>query len=329
MLILEVSCLPWNIDDAVSGFATISCGTWSFGYCAFCPVCEASCKQLGVSFFFKKKQICYISKRVPVILKGKSATRPKFESYQKKNPKKPYILFTSLAKGFAPAKIPVCGLISNPRGNYHGEFLKMIKKNISVHNDELLLKHLDNFYRKDNIQWSSWSGEKYYVDVVPHLAKEKGSLWWKDILGFNVIHRRIAICHPAKGAQLAYGMICFLELSIPSHIQTFWVLQRTPLSPCTSFDRPLICLDVSTFPCPELPTMNSSPYKMNLLIFLILILMTRIHGLSFGAQTFTLQVIFISFSLESSIQRKPSFGSEIATVSLKSIFLLGCSLMTD
>jgi hypothetical protein len=82
-----------------------------------------------VFLFFFKKQICYISKRVPVILKGKSATRPKFESYQKKkNPKKPYILLTSLAKCFAPAKIQVCGLISNPRGNYHGEFLKMIKK---------------------------------------------------------------------------------------------------------------------------------------------------------------------------------------------------------
>ena len=54
--------------------------------------------------------------------------------------------------------------------------------NLSIQNDALLLKQLDKFYRKENIQWVNLIWQKYYIDVVPHLAKEKGSFWWKDIL---------------------------------------------------------------------------------------------------------------------------------------------------
>lgn len=45
--------------------------------------------------------------------------------------------------------------------------------NLSVQNDALLLKQLDKFYRKENIQWVRLIWNKYYRDVVPHLAREK------------------------------------------------------------------------------------------------------------------------------------------------------------
>jgi len=58
--------------------------------------------------------------------------------------------------------------------------------NISLQNEALLLKQLDKFYRKENVQWVNMIWSKYYANVVPHLAREKGSFWWKDILRLNV-----------------------------------------------------------------------------------------------------------------------------------------------
>jgi hypothetical protein len=61
--------------------------------------------------------------------------------------------------------------------------------NLSVQNDALVLKHLDKFYRKENVQWVKLIWDKYYENSVPHLAREKGSFWWKDILRPNVFYR--------------------------------------------------------------------------------------------------------------------------------------------
>jgi hypothetical protein len=47
--------------------------------------------------------------------------------------------------------------------------------NLSVQNDALLLKHLDKFYRKIKVPWDRLIWDKYYSNLVPHLAKEKGS----------------------------------------------------------------------------------------------------------------------------------------------------------
>jgi hypothetical protein len=54
--------------------------------------------------------------------------------------------------------------------------------NLGVQNDALLLKQLDKFYSKANIQWVNLIWHKYYTNIVPHLAREKSSFWWKDIL---------------------------------------------------------------------------------------------------------------------------------------------------
>ena len=73
-----------------------------------------------------------------------------------------------------------------------------------MHNDTLLLKQLDKFYRKENIQWVSLIWQRYYADVVTHLDKEKGSFWWKDILRLHTQFRGVAICSPNKGDTISF-----------------------------------------------------------------------------------------------------------------------------
>jgi hypothetical protein len=76
--------------------------------------------------------------------------------------------------------------------------------NLSVQNDALLLKQLDKFYRKDNIQWVKLIWHKYYPNGAPHIRKEKGSFWWKDILRLNVQFRGVAYCIPMKGDTVSF-----------------------------------------------------------------------------------------------------------------------------
>jgi hypothetical protein len=76
--------------------------------------------------------------------------------------------------------------------------------NLTLQNDALLLKQLDKFYNKANIQWVNLIWEKYYPDGVPHLRREKGSFWWKDILRLHIKYRGIAICTPNKGDTVSF-----------------------------------------------------------------------------------------------------------------------------
>jgi hypothetical protein len=76
--------------------------------------------------------------------------------------------------------------------------------NLSLQNDALLLKQLDKFYRKENVQWVKLIWQKYYATEVPHMAREKGSFWWKDILRMNVQYRGVASCIPNKGDTLCF-----------------------------------------------------------------------------------------------------------------------------
>jgi hypothetical protein len=46
---------------------------------------------------------------------------------------------------------------------------------------------------------------KYYNDNVPHLAKEKGSFWWKDILRLNIHFKGTDVCSPAKEDTISLG----------------------------------------------------------------------------------------------------------------------------
>jgi hypothetical protein len=65
--------------------------------------------------------------------------------------------------------------------------------NLSLQNDALLLKQLEKFYRKENIQWVNLIWNRYYPDAIPHLAREKGSFWWKDILRLHTQFRGVAV----------------------------------------------------------------------------------------------------------------------------------------
>lgn len=76
--------------------------------------------------------------------------------------------------------------------------------NLSLQNEALLLKHLDKFYRREDVQWVNLIWQRYYHDTVPHLAKEKGSFWWKDILRLNTQYRAVAICTPNKGDTISF-----------------------------------------------------------------------------------------------------------------------------
>jgi hypothetical protein len=76
--------------------------------------------------------------------------------------------------------------------------------NLSVQNDALLLKQLDKFYKQEKIQWISLIWQKYDNGTVPHLAREKGSFWWKDILRLNVHFRGVAMCIPNHGNTISF-----------------------------------------------------------------------------------------------------------------------------
>jgi hypothetical protein len=55
--------------------------------------------------------------------------------------------------------------------------------NLRMQNKTLLLKHLDKFYNKRDIPRVNLIWNTYYVNgEIPHVAKDKGSFWWRDII---------------------------------------------------------------------------------------------------------------------------------------------------
>jgi hypothetical protein len=54
------------------------------------------------------------------------------------------------------------------------------------------------------LQWVNLIWQRYYSEEVPHLAREKGSFWWKDILRLHIKYRGIAICIPRKGDTISF-----------------------------------------------------------------------------------------------------------------------------
>lgn len=75
---------------------------------------------------------------------------------------------------------------------------------LQLQNDALLLKQLDKFYRKKDVQWVKLIWERYYPDGVPHLGREKGSFWWKDILRLHQQYRGVAMCIPHKEDTISF-----------------------------------------------------------------------------------------------------------------------------
>jgi hypothetical protein len=87
--------------------------------------------------------------------------------------------------------------------------------NLSIQNDALLLKQLHKFYSKADTQWVAFIWQKYYSNTIPHLTREKGSFWWKDIFRLHSQYRGVAIC---KSSILRSFLTCCILLEIlPFH----------------------------------------------------------------------------------------------------------------
>lgn len=75
---------------------------------------------------------------------------------------------------------------------------------LTLQNEALLLKQLDKFYKEKDVQWVHLIWNKYYSSGVPHLRKEKGPFWWKDILRLHVKYRGVTICNPGNGDTISF-----------------------------------------------------------------------------------------------------------------------------
>jgi hypothetical protein len=76
--------------------------------------------------------------------------------------------------------------------------------NLRLQNDALLMKQLDKFYNKMDIPWVNLIWSKYYHSKVPHMVRETGSFWWKDILRLNPLYRAITNCTIGDGTTVSF-----------------------------------------------------------------------------------------------------------------------------
>jgi hypothetical protein len=76
--------------------------------------------------------------------------------------------------------------------------------NLRLQNDALLMKHLSKFYNHEDIPWVHLVWDKYYTNKVPHVARETGSFWWKDVLRLNVLFRSVTKCELGDGASVCF-----------------------------------------------------------------------------------------------------------------------------
>jgi hypothetical protein len=77
--------------------------------------------------------------------------------------------------------------------------------NLRSQNNALLLKHLDKFYKKEDIPWVNLICNTYYVNgEVPHATNDKGSFWCKDILKLVDLFRGVASCQVGDGTTVLF-----------------------------------------------------------------------------------------------------------------------------
>jgi hypothetical protein len=76
--------------------------------------------------------------------------------------------------------------------------------NLRLQNDALLMKHLSKFYNKADIPWVRLVWNKYYTNRVPHVAREMGSFWWKDVMRLSIIFIGIARCELGNGKSVCF-----------------------------------------------------------------------------------------------------------------------------
>jgi hypothetical protein len=168
--------------------------------------------------------------------------------------------------------------------------------NLSVQNNALLLKQLDKFYRKADVQWVRLIWHKYYQNAVPHLAREKGLFGGRTFSDYMFFIEELqSACLPGEILLLS-GRILSMELCNLSPSQTLLSMQRILRLPFGSLEMKAISLTVSIFPCLELHTMNTSFYSNTLIHFHPPPFVRRTLGSSFGGSSFILPVNTISIN---------------------------------
>jgi len=95
--------------------------------------------------------------------------------------------------------------------------------NLTLQNEALLLKQLDKFYKKKDVQWVKLIWNKYYQEGVPQLRCDKGFFWWKDILRLQTNFRGIAICSPYKGDTVSLWEDVILGSVFPQKYPNIYV----------------------------------------------------------------------------------------------------------
>jgi hypothetical protein len=65
---------------------------------------------------------------------------------------------------------------------------------MKIQNQALLLKLLEKFYNKRDIQWVHLTWSTYYQHTVPHASHKCGSFWWRSIMKLSPIFRGITSC---------------------------------------------------------------------------------------------------------------------------------------
>jgi hypothetical protein len=98
--------------------------------------------------------------------------------------------------------------------------------NLRLQNDALLLKHLHKFYNKEDVPWVHLVWDRYYIDKVPHTAKECGSFWWRDILRLSTIYRGIAQCTIGDGAIVGFWEDLWCEGVLSSQLPRLFSFAR-------------------------------------------------------------------------------------------------------
>lgn len=77
-------------------------------------------------------------------------------------------------------------------------------KNLLLQNDALLIKQLHKFYSKSDIPWVKQLWFKYYDGKVPHVQRELGSFWWRDIFKLKGLYGLITTCQLGDGSSILF-----------------------------------------------------------------------------------------------------------------------------
>jgi hypothetical protein len=77
--------------------------------------------------------------------------------------------------------------------------------NLKTQNYSLLIKHLDKFYNRKDIPWVKLIWSTHYSNGdVPHIAKDIGSFWRRDVLKLVDQFRGIASCKIGDGKTVLF-----------------------------------------------------------------------------------------------------------------------------